>query len=99
MQYIKSGNEKYFPISELLNFIEECTKNNIAILSIEFFRIINSKIIPFETLSGLDGSSLYKMENGHIDNVHSCNDFIKECYTKSAILSDELYFNSNLEKL
>lgn len=91
MQYIESGNEKYF--SELLNFIEECTKNNIAIISIEFFRIINSKIIPFESLSGFDGSSLYKIENDSINNVHICNDFIKDSYTKCTISLDGLYFN------
>lgn len=98
MQYIESGNEKYYPINDLLTFIEECTEKNIAILSIEFFTIINSKIIPFESLSGLDGSSLYEVKKSHIDNVHICNDFIKESYIKCNIPLSGLYFNSNLQK-
>lgn len=101
MEKIESGGETYYKITEIYNFISTCTKNNNLIYSIEFFKIVDEKIVPYVDLLSIDSVMLFSENNEPQKNLYLCNQFIKNCVKKSRLdkVAPDLYFTCVLEQV
>jgi len=90
--------ETYYNITDVEEFIEQCNRQNKIIWCIEFFRIINGTIIPYDSLQSIDSSDLYNLEKEYMINVNMCNNFIKSCVNKYSEKLKDLYFSAIIDE-
>jgi len=95
----KLCGENYYPITELLGFVDRCTENNIAVLSVDFYIIEGESVCPYDKLQGFDGTGLYRGDLSHENNVLECNRFIKQTFLRSNIQNENLYYSVVLEDI
>ena len=97
MKKIELYGETYYKFEEIKIFIEECRKRKKSILSLEFFQIIDNKIIPYYKLQGIDSISLYDEAKDGEENAHICNEFISNCIEKCSKDLEGTYFNAVID--
>ena len=97
MEKIELYGETYYKFEEIKIFIEECRKWNKSILSLEFFQIINNKVIPYTKLQGIDSTSLYDETKDSRENAYVCNEFISNCIMKRSKDLIGTYFNAVID--
>ncbi len=91
--------ESYYRVGEIQEFIKKCERDKDIILSIEFFDIINEKVIPYGLLQSIDSAELYDERKSAKENIEACNNFIKSCVDKYSKKLENLYFSATIENL
>lgn len=94
---VSSGGEIYISTSELDTFIKVCQMSEAVIYSVELFRIVDGKIIPYEELVSIDSSQLFDDEAKWERNLSKCNGYISNCYKKISKDISGLYFNAVMD--
>ncbi|MBC9784982.1 hypothetical protein H1S01_10725 [Heliobacterium chlorum] len=88
-----SGNEIYIPFSKLNKFVAFCLDNSVLIASVELFKVINGRVIPYAELIAIDSYRLFDENVEWTSNVNKCNRFILDCYKRIGDRVKDLYFN------
>ena len=98
MRKVELYGEIYYRFEEIKTFIEECRKKNKSILSLEFFQIIDGKIIPYFKIQGIESISLYDETKDNKENARICNEFISNCIEKCSKDLIGTYFNAVIDE-
>ena len=96
MEALQRYGETYYRIEEIQEFIEQCSRNDEIIFSVEFFRIFDDKVIPYGALQSIDSTKLYDEKKSKKENVSICNNFIKTCVDRCIKDLKNLYFNPTI---
>jgi hypothetical protein len=87
----RSGNEMYFPLKTTIDYTVRCSELGIAILGIDFFHIINGKIVPVNPIDSID-TDIHKQRGQLWGNVvQKCNSFVLAVLNKYSDIT--LYCN------
>lgn len=97
MKALQLCGENYYDIEGIDEFVECCKQRNEIIISVEFFKIIDERIVPYDMLQSIDSSELYDENSSVRENSSICNDFIKSCINKCFDRLAGLYFNATIE--
>jgi hypothetical protein len=87
------GNEIYLPVNSLTSFIEECNASNIVILGLDFFTVLEDKVIPREII---DASSLFTNAKSRQDALN-CNEYVLNCFKQNRSVLKEKHFIAVLD--
>ena len=96
MEALQRYGETYYRIEEIQEFIEQCSRNDEIIFSVEFFRIFDDKVIPYGALQSIDSTKLYDEKKSKKEYVSICNNFIKTCVDRCIKDLKNLYFNPTI---
>ncbi len=88
----ESGGEIYYSVKDIYKIINCYIRNEKIIFSVEFFQIVDEKIIPYSNLLSIDSETLYDEEKQISENIARCNGFIEQCLKKCYDTISELYF-------
>ena len=98
MKKVELYGETYYQTEEIREFIRLCKQNNKIIWGIDFYKIIDGKVIPYENFQGIDSTNLYDKKQSHKENLNKCNSFINDCINKYFKNLVGLYFNAIVEE-
>ncbi len=91
--YLSPGRELYLPLNFAEDFINDCSKNNIAIIGIEFFHINNNGITPVVPFRGMDYSDILKSYSKWKEVVLTCNEKALMILQNERIQDSTEFFN------
>jgi len=75
--YISKSNELYLPIENVKQLTEECQKQKVSIIGVEFFHKDGEEIIPVDPINGIDCSVLLSKYSRWDDVVDLCCNVVK----------------------
>ncbi len=91
--YLSPGRELYLPLNFAEDFINDCSKNNIAIIGIEFFHINNNGIPPVVPFRSMDYSDILKSYSKWKEVVLTCNEKALMILQNERIQDSTEFFN------
>jgi hypothetical protein len=88
-------NEIYLPLNARFSFIADCTKNEIAIIGLDFFDIQNNRRIAY--LDAYDFSSFVYGGENWISKVEICNQAAMNALNHEEQINSTRYFCPTLD--
>ena len=100
-KYVKYGRstsskELYLPFSTREEFIDECTRLQIAIIGIEFFYVGSTSVMPASPLNGIDTSIFLKMDGSWDEVVKKCNEAVANVLRQEEKRDSQQWYNPTL---